>query len=166
MSFRVLGIDPGTIKTGYGLIEESHKKLLTIDFGAIYTHQKDPFPSRLLEIKRGLEQVIEHHRPEVVALEDVFFAKNVKSTLKLGHARGVVMVTAMEAGLKVVEYTPLEIKQAVVGYGRADKQQIQQMVKVLLGLRDVPYPEDAADALAVAICHIHSAGMKKRLMNS
>ncbi len=165
MSLRVLGVDPGSIKSGYGLIEESQNKLRTLDFGAIYTHPKDPFPVRLLEIKRGLEQVITCYQPEVMALEDVFFAKNVKSALKLGHARGVILVTAVEAGLEVVEYAPLEIKQAVVGYGRADKHQIQQMVKILLGLRDIPQPEDAADALAVAICHIHSAEMKRRLMN-
>jgi crossover junction endodeoxyribonuclease RuvC len=165
VSLRVLGVDPGSIKSGYGLIEESQKKLQTIDFGAIYTHPKDPFPARLLEIKRGLEQVITRYQPQVLALEDVFFAKNVKSALKLGHARGVILVTAMEAGLEIVEYAPLEIKQAVVGYGRADKYQIQQMVKILLGLQDIPQPEDAADALAVAICHIHSAEMRRRLMN-
>lgn len=165
MSLRVLGVDPGSIKSGYGLIEESQQKLRTIDFGAIYTHPKDPFPARLLEIKRGLEQVITRYQPQVLALEDVFFAKNVKSALKLGHARGVILVTAMEVGLEIVEYAPLEIKQAVVGYGRADKYQIQQMVKILLGLQDIPQPEDAADALAVAICHIHSAEMRRRLMN-
>lgn len=166
MSLRVLGVDPGTIKSGFGLVEEVDRKLLALDFGAIYTRPKDPLPFRLLEIKRGLEEVISHHRPQVVALEDIFFAKNVKSALKLGHARGVILVTALEAHLQVVEYTPLEVKQAVVGYGRADKRQVQQMVKVLLKLREVPQPEDAADALAVAICHIHSAEMKRKIRES
>jgi crossover junction endodeoxyribonuclease RuvC len=159
----VLGIDPGSVKSGYGLIEESNRKLQAIDFGAIYTRQRDSFPARLLEIKRGLEEIIRCHQPQVVALEDIFFAKNVKSALKLGHARGVVLVASMEAGLEVIEYTPLEVKQAVVGYGRADKQQVQHMVKILLGLRDLPQPEDAADALAIAICHIHSAQTKRRM---
>jgi crossover junction endodeoxyribonuclease RuvC len=124
--------------------------------GAISAGAADPFPERLARIYRELSRHLAECRPDCVAIENLFFAVNVRSALKLGHARGVAMLAAVEAGCPVVEYTPAEVKRAVVGYGRADKNQVQQMIKLLLGLAAPPSPHDAADALAVAICHLHS----------
>ena len=154
---RVLGIDPGTVTTGYGVVEESGGRLVYVEAGGITTSAKLPFPERLKIIYDGLEAVIARHRPDAVAVESLFFAKNVQSALKLGHARGVAVLAAVNAGLPVSEYSALEIKKAVVGYGQAEKEQVMKMVGTLLGMRELPKPLDATDALAAAICHINSA---------
>jgi crossover junction endodeoxyribonuclease RuvC len=155
---RIFGIDPGSDRTGYGCVETTGSRQRIVSSGTISSPQGASFPDKLLKIHSRLAAVLAECRPDCVAIENLFHAANVRSALKLGHARGVAMLAAVEAGLPVVEYTPAEIKRAVVGYGRAEKHQVQQMVKVLLGLRSVPSPHDAADALAVAICHIHSMG--------
>ena len=153
---RIFGIDPGADRTGYGCIETDGSRHRIVTCGAIASPSSASFPDKLLRIHRRLSELIGECRPDAVAVEDLFFAVNVKSALKLGHARGVAVLAAVEAGLPVVEYTPAEIKRAVVGYGRAEKPQIQQMVKLMLGLPAIPTPHDAADALAVAICHAHT----------
>ena len=153
---KVFGIDPGSGRTGYGCVETDGSRHRLVMCGAIASPPAASFPDKLLTIHSGLTDLLAECRPDCVAIESLFFATNVRSALKLGHARGVAMLAAVEAGITVVEYTPAEIKRAVVGYGRAEKSQIQQMVKLLLGLPSVPTPHDAADALAVAICHVHA----------
>ncbi len=162
---RVLGIDPGTLTSGYGIVAEEDHKLFHVASGGISPSAKQPFPKRLKKIYEELEKVIGKYRPHVVAVEDLFVSKNIKSALKLGHSRGVVILAAMNAGLPVFEYTPLEVKQAVVGNGKAEKNQVQLMVKTLLELPKAPHPADAADALAAAICHIHSSRLREMLKN-
>jgi crossover junction endodeoxyribonuclease RuvC len=153
---RVFGIDPGSERTGYGCVESDGSRHRMVTCGAITSGAASAFPDKLLHIHTQLTALIGECRPDCVAIENLFYAVNVRSALKLGHARGVAMLAAVEAGVPVVEYTPAEIKRAVVGYGRAEKQQVQHMVKLLLGLAAPPSPHDAADALAVAICHVHS----------
>ena len=150
---RILGIDCGTEHTGYGLIESDGRSHRMVIAGCIRTRAKEPLETRLLTIAHGLRQVIGTHSPDAAAVEEVFYAQNVKTALKLSHARGVVLLTLAEAGLAVGEYSPLEIKTSVVGYGRAEKHQVQLMVRSLTGLREAIESEDAADAIAVAICH-------------
>jgi crossover junction endodeoxyribonuclease RuvC len=152
---RVFGIDPGSERTGYGCVETDGRRHVLVACGAISPPASASFPERLRIIHADLGRLIAESRPDTVAIENLFYAVNVRSALKLGHARGVAMLAAVEAGLPLVEYTPAEIKRAVVGYGRAEKPQVQQMVKLLLGLAEPPSPHDAADALAVAICHVH-----------
>jgi crossover junction endodeoxyribonuclease RuvC len=154
---RVFGIDPGSERTGYGCIETDGRRQRLVACGAIGSPPHTSFPERLLTIHVELGRLLAECRPDCVAIENLFYATNVRSALKLGHARGVAMVAAVAAGVAIVEYTPAEIKRAVVGYGRADKHQVQQMVKLLLGLSAVPTPHDAADALAAAICHVNRA---------
>ena len=153
---RIFGIDPGSERTGYGCVETDGFRHRLVDCGAITSPAATPFPNRLLLIHTRLAELLLQLAPDCVVIENLFFANNVKSALKLGHARGVAMLAAVEGGVPVMEYTPAEIKRAVVGYGRAEKHQVQQMVKLILGLSAVPSPHDAADALAVAICHAHS----------
>ena len=153
---RVFGIDPGSERTGYGCVESDGSRHRIVTCGAISPPALATFPEKLLVIHRRLSDLIGECRPDCVAIENLFFATNVRSALKLGHARGVAMLAAVEAGVTVAEYTPAEIKRAVVGYGRAGKHQVQQMVKLILGLAALPSPHDAADALAVAICHLHT----------
>jgi crossover junction endodeoxyribonuclease RuvC len=153
---RVFGIDPGSERTGYGCVETDGSRHRMITCGAITTGASAAFPQKLLVIHSRLSALLAECGADCVAIENLFHAVNVRSALKLGHARGVAMLAAVEAGLAVSEYTPAEVKRAVVGYGRAEKPQVQQMVKLMLGLSDVPSPHDAADALAVAICHVHS----------
>jgi crossover junction endodeoxyribonuclease RuvC len=155
----VLGIDPGTAITGYGLVREEEGGLALVGCGVITTPAGQPLPARLQTIYRGLEDVIGAHHPQVAAVEELFFSRNARTALSVGHARGVALLALAEAGLRIYEYKPLEIKQAIAGYGGADKQQVQQMVRLLLNLEQVPQPDDAADAVAVAVCHIHSARM-------
>ena len=157
---RVLGIDCGTEHTGYGLIESDGRTHRMIAAGCIHTSPKAPFESRLLTIARGLREVIAAHTPDAAAVEAVFYAQNVKTALKLSHARGVILMTIAEAGLYVGEYSPLEIKTSVVGYGRAEKQQVKLMVHSLLGLQSEIESEDACDAVAVAICHATHAAFR------
>ena len=152
---RVFGIDPGSETTGYGCIDSDGRTHRLVLCGAVRAGAGLTFGKQLSIIYRELSTLIIEHRPECVVIENIFYATNARSALKLGHARGVAMLAAIEAGVLVVEYTPAEIKRAVVGYGRAEKQQVGQMVKLLLGLDKVPSPHDAADALAVAICHLH-----------
>jgi len=160
---RVLGIDCGSQHTGYGVVElDPSGKLRCIAVGAIHATARAPIADRLNKIFQGLQAVIERDQPEEVAIEDVFFAVNVKSALKLGHVRGVAMLAASSAGLAVAEYAPLSIKSAVVGYGRADKEQVQHMITRLLNLAAPPDSPDAADALAIAICHLHTAASLRR----
>lgn len=152
---RILGIDPGSRLTGYGVIENSHGQLRFIACGVIKTNQKNPFSFRLNEIFDGINEVIQLHQPVVAAAEDVFMSVNARSALKLGQARGAAVVAAMQNGLGVHDYTAKRVKQSVAGYGQADKAQIQHMVKALLGLSASP-SSDASDALAVAICHANT----------
>lgn len=153
---KVFGIDPGSERTGFGCVVTDGSRHRLVTCGAIATPALAPFPDKLLAIHARLTVLIRDCRPDCVAIENLFHAVNVRSALKLGHARGVAMLAAVEAGVEVVEYTPAEIKRAVVGYGRAEKHQVQAMMKLILGLDAVPTPHDAADALAVAICHINS----------
>jgi len=153
---RIFGIDPGSERTGYGCVETDGRRHQLVACGAIAAPTGDTFPNRLARIHAELSTLLASYRPDCVAIENLFHATNVRSALKLGHARGVAMLAAVEAGCQVVEYTPAEIKRAVVGYGRAEKHQVAQMVKLLLGLTAAPSSHDAADALAVAICHLHS----------
>jgi crossover junction endodeoxyribonuclease RuvC len=155
----VLGIDPGTAITGYGLVREDDGGLALVACGAITTAAGQPLSVRLQAIYRGLGDVIQAYQPDTSAVEELFFSRNVRTALSVGHARGVALLALADAGLDVYEYKPMEVKQAVAGYGGADKQQVQEMVRMLLQLEDAPQPDDAADAVAVAICHIHSARM-------
>ena len=154
---RIFGIDPGSERTGYGCVETDGRRLRLISTGVIRARPGDPFPSRLARIHAELATLLASAQPDAVAIENLFYAVNARTALRLGHARGVAMLAAVQAECLVVEYTPAEVKRAVVGYGRAEKPQVQQMVKLLLGLARVPAPHDAADALAVAICHAHSS---------
>lgn len=153
---RVFGIDPGSDRTGYGCVDSDGRRHQMVLCGAVRAGVGATFPDQLSIIYRSLSALLAEHRPECVVIESIFYAVNARSALKLGHARGVAMLAATEAGIPVVEYTPAEIKRAVVGYGRAEKQQVGQMVKLLLGLDKVPTPHDASDALAIAICHLHN----------
>ena len=163
---RVLGIDPGSETTGWGVVEgdgDGHKYRL-VEFGAVKLSTSATFPSRLLKISRGLEEVITRLKPDACAIEEVFHATNPKVTLKLGQVRGVALLVAESAALEIAEYSPRRVKQTVAGYGNAEKRQVQEMVRVLLSLTSVPEPHDAADALAVAICHFHHAGISQRIL--
>ncbi len=162
---RVLGIDPGTLTSGYGIVTEEDHKLFHVVSGGISPSAKQPLPKRLRKIYEELEKIIDKYKPHVVVVEDLFVATNIRAALKLGHARGVAILAAVNAGLPVFEYAPAEVKQAVVGSGKADKKQVQLMVKTLLELPKTPHPADAADALAAAICHVHSSRMREMLKN-
>ena len=154
---RIFGIDPGSERTGYGCVESTGSRHRLVICGALAAPPHATFPDRLKHIHAGLAALLSRHRPDCVAIESIFYSRNVRSALKLGHARGIALLAASEAGLAVIEYAPAEIKRAIVGYGRAEKNQVQQMIKLLLGLDVPPESHDAADALAVAICHLHSA---------
>ena len=154
---KIFGIDPGSERTGYGCVERSGSRHHLVICGTLSAPACATFPERLKHIHSGLLALLAESRPDCVAVESIFHSRNVRSALKLGHARGVALLAASEAGLPVVEYAPAEVKRAVVGYGRAEKPQVQQMVKLLLGLDRAPSPHDVADALAVAICHLHNS---------
>ena len=162
---RIFGIDPGSTRTGYGCVERIGSRQALVVCGSLSGPPRATFPDKLNAIHDGLTALLRRHQPECVAIEDIFHARNVRSALKLGEARGVALLAAADAGVPVVSYAPAAIKRAVVGYGRAEKHQVQQMVKLLLGLQQPPTPHDVADALAVAICHLQSAtgGLSKRL---
>lgn len=154
----VLGIDPGTATTGYGLVRQTADGgLEAVAYGAILTPAKTPMPDRLAKLYSELQDILSLHRPDSSAVEKLFFSKNVKTALSVGQGRGVVLLALAQAGVPIGEYTPNEIKQAVTGYGSAGKAQMQEMVRLLLDLDAPPKPDDAADALAVAICHLHSS---------
>jgi len=152
----ILGIDPGTARIGAGLIEYKDKKASVVCYDCLETSAKNSTAERLRDLHKQLTKFIKKHQPAVVAVEDLFFFKNVKTIIKVSQARGVILLAVAQAKLPVYEYTPLQIKQALTGYGRAEKKQIQQMVKVILNLKEIPKPDDAADALAIAICCAHS----------
>jgi crossover junction endodeoxyribonuclease RuvC len=149
----IIGVDPGTATTGYGVIKKEGQKFTVIDYGVILTPAKTPLHDRLDTIFEELSALIDKNKPDHIAVEELFFAANSKTAIAVGQARGVILLAGKKKGLLVAEYTPLEVKMALTGYGRADKNQIQQMVKSLLGLSEIPKPDDAADALAIAMCH-------------
>ena len=152
----ILGVDPGYARAGWAIIEKQGQKLKLVKFGCIETPAKTEHAERLKTLNNDLKRIIKEYKPEVLAVENLFFFKNLKTAIKVAEARGVILVTAIEGGLKIKEFTPLQIKQALVGYGRAEKKQIQQMVKMILGLKEIPKPDDAADAVAAAITCAHS----------
>lgn len=149
----ILGIDPGTAITGWAVIDGATSTPSAINFGCITSHAHSPLPQRLAHIYTELTALIERHHPTVIAVEQLFFSKNVKTALAVGHARGVVLLAAQQHGLAMFEYTPLQVKQNVTGYGKADKAQVQTMVTKMFRLKAVPKPDDVADALAIALCH-------------
>lgn len=159
----VLGIDPGTAVTGYGIIEEIEGQLQALDYGVITTPAGEPLPLRLQTIYREIGRLAARYRPNSGSVEKLFFSRNVRTAMSVGQARGVALLALVEAGLDTREYTPTEVKQAVSGYGGADKAQVQQMVRALLDLDEIPQPDDAADALAVAICHLHAMRLEELL---
>lgn len=163
---KVLGIQPGSETLGWGVVEGSGLKYNLVDFGTVKSSPKESFSKRLLKIGEGVQAVIEKFQPDVISVEEAFYATNVKVALKLGQVRGVVLYLGEKSGLEVSEYAPRLIKQTVVGYGNAEKHQVQEMVRLLLRMKTVPTPHDAADALAIAICHFHHAGMQNRILNA
>ncbi len=152
----ILGVDPGTAITGYGLVREVEGELIVVEYGAITTPAHLAPAERLRQIYQKLSAIIARYSPAAAAVEKLFFSRNVRTAMAVGQARGVALLAAANAGLPVYEYTPLEVKQAIAGYGGASKEQVQQMVQLLLRLEEVPQPDDAADAIAVAVCHLHS----------
>ena len=160
---KILGIDPGYALMGYGIISQKGNSFSVCDYGSISTEAGTPLPDRLKFLYSSLMNIIAEHQPDTAAIEELFFNNNAKTVINVGQARGVAILACINSGLEIAEYTPLQIKQALVGHGRAEKQQVQQMVKILLGLESVPKPDDTADALAVAVCHAHSANGASRL---
>jgi crossover junction endodeoxyribonuclease RuvC len=157
---RTLGIDPGTAIMGFGVVESAcGGSLHAVEYGVLSTSSSDPLPARLRSLYSGLSRLLAAHKPDAVAVESLFFNANVRTALAVGHARGVALLAAAEAEVAVFEYSPQQVKGAVVGYGRASKEQVQLMIRTLLALETIPRPDDAADALAIAICHMHSARM-------
>ena len=157
---KVFGIDPGSARTGYGCVQSDGSRHRMIACGAITIAASNSFPEKLKVIHAELGTLLAEHRPDYVAIENLFHAVNARSALKLGHARGVAMLAAVEAGVPIVEYTPAEVKQSIVGYGRAEKEQVQSMIQLLLGLSEPPSPFDASDALAIAVCHLHRMNLR------
>jgi len=155
-----MGIDPGIALTGYGIVQEDKGNLVLVTYGCIRTSKNEDTCQRLVKIYRTLGEVMKEYRPDSVAVEELFFNKNVRSAFQVGEARGVALLAAAHIGLEIFEYTPLQVKQSVVGYGRAAKNQIQEMVKMMLKVKNPIKPDDAADALALAICHCHSRVLK------
>ena len=161
---RVLGIDPGSESMGFGIVDTDGRAHRLVAVGAIRAPRGAGFPARLLNIETKLSSLIEQYGPQVCSIEESFYAANVKTAMRLGHVRGVAIVAAARLGLQIFEYSPASIKSALVGYGRAEKAQVGDMVRLLLNLAEVPQPHDAADALAAAICHIHTAGTLERIL--
>lgn len=162
---KILGIDPGTLVMGYGVIESEDDRITPIDFGAITTHDKSPICERLSHLYQELVKIIQKHRPDVIAVEQPFIAKNVKAAMAIGRAQAIALLASANEGIPVFEYAPRQVKQNVANYGASSKEQIQEMVRLQLGLKEVPEPNDAADALAVAICHVHEAHLNNLLNN-
>ena len=152
----IMGIDPGFAITGYGIVKYEGNKFSLIRYGTVLTNSGEPFAQRLMRLDNEICAIIEMYRPDAVAVEELFFNRNIKTAITAAHGRGIALVAAARCGVEVFEYTPLQVKHAVVGYGRADKAQVQQMVRAILNLSEIPKPDDAADALAAAICHAHS----------
>ncbi|MHB9146008.1 MAG: crossover junction endodeoxyribonuclease RuvC [Symbiobacteriia bacterium] len=160
---RVLGVDPGTALCGYGVVDMEGNHLHVVTYGCVSTHKDTLAAERLLQVYEGITQVIEQFAPEVLAVEELFMGRNVTTAISVGQARGVVLLAGAQHGLELAEYTPGQVKQAVAGYGKAEKAQVQQMIKVLLGLSEIPKPDDVADALAVACCCLQSIEVERRL---
>ncbi len=160
---RILGIDPGTAIMGWGIIDADGSDLQLVAYGALTTPAKTALPQRLEMLYNALAHVVAEHKPTTAAVEELFFSKNVTTALAVGHARGIALLVLAQAGLSIAEYKPMAVKQAVVGYGRADKQQMQHLVQMTLGLDAIPQPDDAADALAVAMCHAYTAPLQSRI---
>jgi crossover junction endodeoxyribonuclease RuvC len=163
---KVLGIDPGSETLGWGVVEGVGLKYQLVDYGTIKSSPKQAFSKRLLKISDGIEEIIAKHHPDVLAVEEAFYAINVKVALRLGQVRGVVLLRGEKSSLEVFEYSPRLIKQTVVGYGNAEKHQVQEMVRLLLKMQAAPQPHDAADALAIAICHFHHAGVQNKIRDA
>ena len=160
----ILGIDPGYAIVGYGIINYEKNRFSVVDYGAITTEAKTPFNQRLQTIFNSLTEIIEKRKPEAMAIEKLFYNTNAKTVIDVAQARGVIMLAAQLKGIPAFEYTPLQVKQSVVGYGRAEKKQVQEMTRVILNLEKIPKPDDTADALAMAICHAHSSGSLMSLL--
>ena len=160
---RVLGIDPGSETLGWGVVEGSGLKYALVDYGTVKSSPREKFSKRLLKIYEGVGEVIEKFKPDELSVEEAFYAVNVNVALKLGQVRGVVLLLGEKSGLQIGEYSPRLVKQTVVGHGNAEKHQVQEMVRLLLRMKTVPEPHDAADALAIAICHFHHAGAQNRI---
>ncbi|NJM06199.1 crossover junction endodeoxyribonuclease RuvC [Candidatus Gracilibacteria bacterium] len=160
---RTIGIDPGTAIMGWGVVDEQGGQLTLVDFGVLTTPAKSPQPSRLATLYTGLQELLVRYQPEQAAVEELFFGKNVNTAITVGQARGVVLLALQQAGVAIHEYKPLAVKQAVSGYGGADKRQMQEMIRMTLRLDSIPRPDDAADALAIAVCHAYTAPMLRRI---
>ncbi|MDD7676744.1 MAG: crossover junction endodeoxyribonuclease RuvC [Eubacteriales bacterium] len=156
----ILGIDPGLAIVGWGVIDYDKNRFRTIDYGSLQTRAGEATETRLVNIYSGMQELIKRYKPSCMAVEELFFNTNITTGIRVSQARGVILLAAAQAGIEIAEYTPLQVKQAVVGYGRADKHQIITMVTRLLGLREPPKPDDTADALAIAICHAHCGGSR------
>ena len=159
---RILGIDPGYAIMGWGVIDVNGNKFSVVDYDSLLTDKDMPMPQRLEYLYDGLCSIIEKYKPDEASIEELYFNNNAKTAIMVGEARGIALLSCAKAGLVINEYTPLQIKQALVGYGRAEKKQVQQMVKMILALDEVPKPDDTADALAAAVCHAHSSGGRER----
>ncbi|HHU76451.1 MAG TPA: crossover junction endodeoxyribonuclease RuvC [Firmicutes bacterium] len=159
----VLGIDPGLATTGYGLVRKTGDNFQTVDYGCIITAASLPLSERLLGIFNDMNAIIDKYLPDVLSVEQLFFCKNVRTALQVGQARGVIIAAGAKAGCPVYEYTPLQVKQSIAGYGRAGKKQVQQMIRLILGLKEIPRPDDAADALAIAVSHLQTLNWHKLL---
>lgn len=156
---KILGVDPGTATTGWAVVEEKSGKLISLAHGHIATLKNKNTAERLLEVAEDLEKIIRQYQPTEAAVEDIFFFKNLKTVIKVSQSRGAILLTLEKLKVKIFEYTPLQVKQAITGYGRAEKRQVQEMVKNIMNLKTLPKPDDVADALAIAACHIHSRKM-------
>jgi len=163
MAVRILGIDPGIAIVGFGFIDKIGSKLVPVQYGSIQTEAHTDPALRLKDVYDATTQLIEKYKPDAMAIEKLFFNRNVTTAFTVGQARGVMILAGVQAGLPIAEYTPLQVKQAVVGYGKAEKHQVQEMVKIFLKLAKVPKPDDVADALAVAICHAHSSALHNKI---
>ena len=163
---RTIGIDPGTAIMGWGVVDEAGGTLKLVDFGALTTPAGMAAPDRLVKLYDGLQDILRRHRPEAAAIEELFFGKNVNTAITVGQARGVALLALAQAGVPIHEYKPTTVKQAVAGYGGADKKQMQEMVRMTLGLSAIPKPDDAADAVAIAICHAYTAPMLRRIADA
>ena len=162
---RILGIDPGYAIVGWGIVDYKGNNFKAVDYGAITTQAKTPFPSRLMKIYNDLTLIVQQFEPNVMAIEKLYFNTNTTTAIDVAQARGVIILAAQQYSIDIFEYTPLQVKQSVVGYGRAEKKQVQEMTKLILGLEKIPKPDDTADALAMAICHAHSSGSLMGILN-
>ncbi|MBQ3077224.1 MAG: crossover junction endodeoxyribonuclease RuvC [Clostridia bacterium] len=156
----VLGVDPGIASVGYGVVRHEGNRFAPLEYGTFHTKAGQELADRLLQINAFFEELVTRHPVDAMSVEELFFNTNVSTAIHVGHGRGVILLTAARAGIPVFEYTPMQVKQAVVGYGKAEKRQVQQMVKMMLHLKEVPKPDDTADALALAICHCHAASSR------